>query len=100
MTDAATKRMVELAELKTENARLKEALKDIAGRWEDDSEHSRLHDPDTCEAVICVAKRALSCIDSANGLIARQPDPNALTLERLYEYLKQAQKEIEQLRQA
>ena len=41
------------------------ALKDIASRWEDDTEHSRLHDPDACGAVVCVAKRVLSRIDSA-----------------------------------
>jgi len=39
---------------------LADALRDIAGRWPDDTEHSRSHDPETCEVVICVAKRALA----------------------------------------
>jgi len=41
------------------NERLRKALEDIAGRREDDTEHSRTHDPETCEVAICVAKRAL-----------------------------------------
>jgi len=41
-----------------EQIRLREALEDIAGRWEDDTPHSRQH-RDDCEVVVCVAKRAL-----------------------------------------
>ena len=40
------------------NDRLRSALEDIAGRWEDDTPHSRSHGAD-CDVVICVAKRAL-----------------------------------------
>jgi hypothetical protein len=39
-------------------AELEAALRDIAGRWEDDTEHSRSHGED-CGVVACVAKRAL-----------------------------------------
>jgi len=40
--------------------RCRAALQEIANRWEDDTEHSRTHDPETCDVVVCVAKRALN----------------------------------------
>jgi sugar-specific transcriptional regulator TrmB len=46
-------------EARAEAEKYREALQDIADRWEDDTPHSRQHDPATCSAVVCVAKRAL-----------------------------------------
>lgn len=39
--------------------RLRAALKDIADRWPDYTPHLLEHDAETCEGVVCIAKRAL-----------------------------------------